>query len=159
MGKHPPLNPPSTVKLKLKQFGQMPWLDFVLLKNPLFLFLVNRGLINMEFAVLPFARRQIAARENRQVVVDEQKRDLLDRMLAVQEKDPELLNDVEISKVCGMLVFAGSDTTCVPLPFLSYSLVGVRGFGECSDKSQSYYTRCTVLLFASKSNCVRKASG
>jgi cytochrome P450 len=92
----------------------MPWLDYLLFKNPVLVWLETQKIIEYStFSVMPFARKQIAERSNRLVVPDENGEatgDLLDRMLALKENNPEVVNDTEITKVCAMLVFAGSDT-------------------------------------------------
>lgn len=66
------------------------------------------------YAIFPYAEQEIRAREGRvkaNADAEGSNADLLDRMLALQQKNPNLLNDTEIKKICAMLVFAGSDTT------------------------------------------------
>lgn len=101
-----------------EQVGQMPWLDRLLIKNPFFVWLQSIGLVDMTFSIVPFAKNHINERNTRGAVDagDNSTADLLDRILALQRKDPEFTTNTEIIKLCAMLVFAGSDTTFVP-PF------------------------------------------
>lgn len=94
----------------------MPWLDHFFIKNPLILWLEKKGFIKLLFSVVPFAKRSMTERAVR---LSHSHRDatppvdLLGRMIATKEKHPDVMNDIEIVKMCGMLVFPGSDTTCV----------------------------------------------
>lgn len=80
------------------------------------------GLVDSTYAIFPYAEKQIKKKKGRvNENVDEEwgSADLLDKMLALQQKNPDLLDDIEIKKICAMLVFAGSDTTFVflsPVP-------------------------------------------
>jgi len=81
------------------------------MKNPLLLWLERKGYVDSSFAVVPFARKQIAEREGRLSVQDGVEPDLLDRMLVLKENNPGVLDETEVVKTCAMLVFAGSDTS------------------------------------------------
>ncbi|KAL3421108.1 cytochrome P450 [Phlyctema vagabunda] len=104
--------------------GHVSWMDSFLYKNPMLNWLAEKGYIDLAFAVIPFARKHITKRENRpKTGVDESTGSLLDRMLALQENNPEMLSNIEIVKLCAILSFAGSDTTAITISALFYYLV------------------------------------
>lgn len=81
------------------------------------------GLVDTAYAIFPYAEKQMKQTQgciHKNADGERSNADLLDRMLVLQQKNPDLLTDTEIKKICAMLVFVGSDTTFVL--FMSLSL-------------------------------------
>jgi cytochrome P450 len=112
--------------------GQNPWLDRVLVKNPLKRFLESKGLwpSSPNTAIVNFAldrQREHAAKSTLGTQKQQQHRrsgvNFLERFLQYQEKNPEFLTDNRITAMCASLIIAGSDSTAISLSAVFYFLL------------------------------------
>ncbi|RDW77370.1 hypothetical protein BP6252_05423 [Coleophoma cylindrospora] len=106
--------------------GHVPWLDYLLHKNPIVVWLEKVGYIDSTFPVIPFAVKHLTSRAQREKKLSaegEPTGDLLDRMMSLQGRHPEVLTDFEIVNMCAELVFAGSETISATLSALFYHLL------------------------------------
>lgn len=106
----------------------MPWLDRVLLKNPIRIWMSAHG-IGPKAALIPvFAAKRIAARlaANKSKPAEGNVKplpDILDRFLLLGEKDPEFFDDKLILGLVVGNVFGGSDSTAITLKTVFYHLI------------------------------------
>ena len=113
----------------LQSYGQIPWADDLLLKNPLLLWLNQRGWLNgSPNPAVPFAlKRQIERIQSRQKAErrtnDDGRMDLLDKFLAATDKYPETITEREVLGLGLSMVFAGSESTAISLSSLFYHLL------------------------------------
>ena len=121
----------------LQSYGQVPWLDDVLLKNPVLLWLNRKGYFNGHpNPAVPFAlKRQVTRLHDREKgkrsLDDDGRVDLLDKFLQARDKHPDTITDKEVLGLCLSMVFAGSESTAISLSSLFYHLL----------KNQEAYTR------------------
>lgn len=113
--------------------GQNPWLDRILIKNPVKLFLESKGLwpSGPNAAIVRFALDR--QREHSKRAEDDLERsgentgkrgvNFLQRFLQSQEKSPEFLTDNRITAMCASLIIAGSDSTAISLSSVFYYLL------------------------------------
>lgn len=118
--------------------GQIPALDKLILKNPLYLKLGEWGLIDATFPVAKFARARMAERLP-ELQGDAEKKpilpttaatgpnvkspDLLSKFLAAREARPEFMTDTLVQTMAVSMAFAGSETTAISLSAVFYYLL------------------------------------
>ncbi|KAF2837744.1 benzoate 4-monooxygenase cytochrome-like protein P450 [Patellaria atrata CBS 101060] len=118
--------------------GQMPLLDLVFKKNPIFMLSQKWGLNNTIFPATRFALARSAERAGEMDKVRETGLpppsskgttdnpggiDLLTRFTQAQHAHPEFMTDREVLTACVSMVFAGSETTAISLSTVFYMLV------------------------------------
>lgn len=105
--------------------GQMPWLDNLLLKNPVLLWLNRKGyFIAKPNPVVKFAlERQTGRTEGRHQAVSDGRVDLLEKFLQAKEKHPDTVADKEVLGMGISMVLAGSETTAITLSAIFYFLL------------------------------------
>lgn len=99
----------------------MTWLDDVLYKNPILLWLGRMGWYNKVTATVPFARKQISARLN-----DGQKNaraDLLSKFLRAKVDFPDVVDDRAVLGLTLSMVNAGSGTVATTITATIYYLL------------------------------------
>jgi cytochrome P450 len=106
----------------------MPFLDRLLVKNPIRLWCSDHGLPNTNTAVVDFAKARVAARHESQktsVGIDRsvKRKDFLTRFLEAKEKDPNFIDDHRVLALTVANMFAGSDTTAITLRAIFYFLL------------------------------------
>jgi len=116
--------------------GQMPWLDLILLKNPIVRMLDYFGVKVAQFPVTKFARARVLERRaeiasNKRTAEETGYTDLLSKFLIAQEKRPEFMTDVRVLTMSVGISFAGSDTTAISLSAVFYYLLRNQ---ECLNK-------------------------
>ncbi|KAI6088688.1 cytochrome P450 [Hypoxylon rubiginosum] len=124
--------------LYVAPIGQIPWLDLVFLKNPIYLKLSQWGFIDATFPVARFARQRMAERLGPNLSGDPSKPllpvstegkaevkspDLLSKFLAAQDARPDFMNDVLVQTMAVSMAFAGSETTAISLASVFYYLL------------------------------------
>ncbi|RFU27304.1 hypothetical protein B7463_g9016, partial [Scytalidium lignicola] len=113
--------------------GQMPWLDLIFLKNPIYLKLSDWGLIDATFPVARFAQERMAERYPKGTsappvipsseVKDGAKLDLLAKFVKAKEARPEFFTDKLVLTFAVSMAFAGSETTAISLSAVFYYLL------------------------------------
>ncbi|KXJ85484.1 cytochrome P450 [Microdochium bolleyi] len=109
--------------------GQIPWLDRLLLKNPIYLKLAQWGVIDATFPVAKFARARMNERLRsdekalEEAKVDSKATDLLSKFLAAQQARPDFMDDVLVQTMAVSMAFAGSETTAISLAAVFYYLL------------------------------------
>jgi cytochrome P450 len=105
----------------------MPWLDLLWKKNPVLLWLGDRGFISGTTAVALFARRRLAERETpekQEAIINEGRPlDLLARFQNEAKKDPIFMNNIQVLSLTVSSVFAGADSTAIILRAIFYYLL------------------------------------
>jgi hypothetical protein len=119
-------------QLTAYQIGQIPLLDRLLLKNPVYLTLSQWGFIDATFPVARFARARMAERLTTPDMEVEsglatkkqvQQPDLLSKFLAAQENRPDFMTDTLVQTMAVSMAFAGSETTAISLAAVFYYLL------------------------------------
>ncbi|OBT75484.1 hypothetical protein VF21_04908 [Pseudogymnoascus sp. 05NY08] len=109
--------------------GQMPWLDRLFLKNPITLWLNDKGLLNTSSPVVTFAKARMASRVSPSIGNEKREesavppRDFLARFLEANKKDPEFISNERVLALTVANIFAGSDTTAITLRAVFYFLL------------------------------------
>lgn len=114
--------------------GQIPFLDLLLLKNPLFLIASQHGLIDSTFPVARFAQDRMAERypkeskkDSPELPVTEPKTgmmpDLLSKFYQAKKDRPEFMTDKLVQTMAVSMAFAGSETTAITLAAVFYYLL------------------------------------
>lgn len=116
--------------------GQMPFLDRLLLKNPLRLWLTKIGLLRSVSPVAAFARQRIAEVEAAAATADDKgkeqdssddhhprQRDFLSRFQEAHQKDPAFITEQRVLALTVANLFAGSDTTAITLRTIFHQLL------------------------------------
>jgi cytochrome P450 len=114
-----------------KKIGQMPVLHFLLLLNPIRVWLSQLGLFNSLSPAVAFAKKCIADRfdpKKRQFTTTEEinenrPRDFLSRFIEAGKKDPKFMTPDRILTMTTSNMFAGSDTTAITLRAIFYYLL------------------------------------
>jgi cytochrome P450 len=108
----------------------MPWLDKLLLKNPIILTLDKLGIRLFQFPVAKFAKERLEERlsqmrkpEANQESQLLQKPDLLSKFLKAKADRPEFMTDEKVLTMAVSMAFAGSDTTSISLSAIFYYLL------------------------------------
>lgn len=111
--------------------GQNSWLDRLLVKNPIKLFLESKGLwlSSPNSAIIKFALDRQSESSEVQISGEgdgtkgERGVNLLQQFLKSQKKDPDFLTDKRITAMCASLIIAGSDSTAISLSSVFYFLL------------------------------------
>ncbi|KAK1825735.1 cytochrome P450, partial [Podospora conica] len=114
--------------------GQIPLLDRLFLKNPVYLKLAQWGLIDATFPVARFARARMAERltdsgdEKASLLPTTAGKavkspDLLSKFLAAREARPDVMSDTLVQTMAVSMAFAGSETTAISLSSVFYFLL------------------------------------
>jgi cytochrome P450 len=109
----------------------MPFLDKLMLKNPLYLLLSKLKLVDSTFPVARFAQARMKERlrtKDAQLPISAHeihsgKPDLLSKFLAAQESRPEFMTDRLVQTMAVSMAFAGSETTAITLAAVFYYLL------------------------------------
>ncbi|KAH9907510.1 cytochrome P450 [Xylariomycetidae sp. FL2044] len=123
--------------LYVAPIGQIPWLDRIFLKNPLYLKLSQWGLFDATMPVAGFARARMAERLGPNLAGDpdkpllpvasgeekQQSPDLLSKFLAARDARPEFMTDTLVQTMAVSMAFAGSETTAISLASVFYYLL------------------------------------
>lgn len=134
--------------LKQIQIGQMPWLDYLFIKNPI------RRLIQggSTGAVARFARSRLeerlgdVARASKTAAVSP-RRDFLSRFLEAKQEHPQIVNDNQIFSYTVSNMNAGSDTTAISLrAILYYTLRNARAATKLSHELGTAYKEKRITL-------------
>ncbi|KAJ5916591.1 Cytochrome P450 [Penicillium tannophilum] len=125
------------------KIGQMPWLDYLFIKNPL------RQLIQggSTGAVARFARarlderlREVSSRKNTSESSQPQHRDFLGRFLEAKKEHPSIVTDNQIFSYTISNMNAGSDTTAISLrAILYYTLKSPRVLKKLNNELKAAY--------------------
>ncbi|KAH6685047.1 cytochrome P450 [Plectosphaerella plurivora] len=130
----------TSLFLYVAPIGQIPFLDYIFLKNPIYLRLSQWGLFDATFPVARFARARMAERMPDIADADaklksgpvlpttaaqkiKQQPDLLSKFLAAQENRPEFMSDTLVQTMAVSMAFAGSETTAISLSAVLYYLL------------------------------------
>ncbi|KAI1380380.1 cytochrome P450 [Hypoxylon crocopeplum] len=128
----------SNLFLYVAPIGQIPWLDRIFLKNPIYLKLSQMGFIDATMPVARFARARMAERLGPNLSGDPSKPllpvstegkaevkspDLLSKFLTAQDARPDFMNDVLVQTMAVSMAFAGSETTAISLASVFYYLL------------------------------------
>ncbi|ROV96012.1 hypothetical protein VMCG_08002 [Cytospora schulzeri] len=118
--------------------GQIPILDRLFLKNPIYLKLSEWGVVDATFPVAKFARARMAERlpdidtgKGGSILPTSEKEtarkkptvDLLSKFLAAQESRPGFMTDTLVQTMAVSMAFAGSETTAISLGAVFYYLL------------------------------------
>lgn len=116
--------------------GQIPGLDRLFLKNPIYLKLAQWGLIDATFPVAKFARDRMAERlpdlnGGEKTILpttaapgpNVKSPDLLSKFLAAREARPDFMSDTLVQTMAVSMAFAGSETTAITLSAVFYYLM------------------------------------
>ncbi|SPQ23280.1 5856bdeb-a5c9-4d37-ae5b-558ab71ed232 [Thermothielavioides terrestris] len=119
--------------LYVAPIGQIPILDRLFLKNPIYLKLSEWGLLDATFPVAKFARARMAERlpelEKGSPVLPTsasptgKSPDLLSKFLAAREARPDFMTDTLVQTMAVSMAFAGSETTAISLSSVFYFLL------------------------------------
>lgn len=134
--------------LKHTQIGQMPWLDYLFIKNPL------RRLIRggSTGAVARFARARLderlqAAAHATKTAAMPSRRDFLSRFLEAKQEHPQIVNDNQVFSYTVSNMNAGSDTTAISLrAILYYTLKSPRVAAKLSHELNTAYEEKRITL-------------
>ncbi|KAK3291378.1 cytochrome P450-like protein [Chaetomium fimeti] len=120
--------------LYVAPIGQIPFLDRIFLKNPLYLKLSEWGILDATFPVAKFARARMAERLPELTTAGEpvlptsekptvKSPDLLSKFLAAREARPDFMTDTLVQTMAVSMAFAGSETTAISLSAVFYFLL------------------------------------
>ncbi|KAL4897271.1 cytochrome P450 [Aspergillus ambiguus] len=130
------------------KIGQMPWLDYVFVKNPLKQ-LIQGGATT---AVARFARDRMSERlsqnsEKGSVGASSQRKDFLTRFLEAKSTYPDVVNDAQVFSYTVSNMNAGSDTTAISLrAILYYTLKNPRVMKKLRAELREAFHSGTVTL-------------
>jgi hypothetical protein len=121
-------------QLTVIQVGQIPFLDLLFLKNPIYLKLSQWGLFDSTFPVARFARARMAERLIPELHAGDSLplanikkqplgQDLLSKFIAAREARPEFMTDTLVQTMAVSMAFAGSETTAISLSAVFYYLL------------------------------------
>ncbi|KAL4863594.1 hypothetical protein BDV12DRAFT_189594 [Aspergillus spectabilis] len=103
--------------------GQMPWLDTVLWKNPIFDALQKWGLADNSHPVAIFARQRLNERIASKSSSETHKEDLLTKFMKASEDRPDFMTEKRVLTMAVSMAFAGSETTAISLAAVFYYLL------------------------------------
>ncbi|KIX09656.1 uncharacterized protein Z518_00737 [Rhinocladiella mackenziei CBS 650.93] len=112
--------------------GQIPFLDELLLKNPLRILASRWGLISSDTPVVVFARQRISGRVDPETFKEKPqdwsgsssiRRDFLSRFLEAHDREPTFITKDRVLALTVANMFAGSDTTAISLRAIFYNLL------------------------------------
>lgn len=102
----------------------MPWLDQLLLKNPIRTWLQSQGLFMSGSSIASFTARCMKEKETEKQSYDgNMSRDFLSRFLEAHDKDPSFISRERVMALTNSNIFAGSDTTAISLRAIFYYLL------------------------------------
>ena len=110
----------------MSKIGQIPFLDLILLKNPLYLLASKYGLINSTMPVAAFAKSRMAERissKSSSLPTTQEHPDLLSKFILAKTAHPEFMNDTLVTTMAISMAFAGSETTAISLSSVFYYLL------------------------------------
>lgn len=137
-------------ELTLPQIGQIPWLDRLFLKNPIYLKLSEWGFVDATNPIVLFARARMAERLggipgevadttkpllpitdkahavkplNGSSNTSASSPDLLSKFLAARDSRPDFMSDKLVLTMAVSMAFAGSETTAISLSAVFYNLL------------------------------------
>ncbi|KAH7257841.1 cytochrome P450 [Fusarium tricinctum] len=124
----------SKLFLYVAPVGQIPFLDLLFLKNPIYLKLSQWGLFDSTFPVARFARARMAERLIPELHAGDSLplanikkqplgQDLLSKFIAAREARPEFMTDTLVQTMAVSMAFAGSETTAITLSAVFYYLL------------------------------------
>ncbi|KAK7427324.1 hypothetical protein QQZ08_006093 [Neonectria magnoliae] len=132
----------SKLFLYVAPVGQIPFLDLIFLKNPIYLKLSQWGFVDSTFPVARFARARMAERLIPELNTDStilpttspKKQplgaDLLSKFIGAREARPEFMTDSLVQTMAVSMAFAGSETTAITLSAVFYYLLRNRSCYE-----------------------------
>ncbi|KGO45880.1 Cytochrome P450 [Penicillium expansum] len=105
--------------------GQMPWLDKLFWKNPIFDLLQKLGLSDNSHPVAIFAKHRMEERMSAKATTTGpgSKDDLLTMFLKVGESRPDFMTNKRILTMAVSMAFAGSETTAISIAAVFYYLL------------------------------------
>ncbi|PMD65671.1 cytochrome P450 [Hyaloscypha bicolor E] len=116
--------------------GQIPFLDLLFLKNPIWLLLGKYGLVDGTFPVAKFARARMLERyptssdpksatilPSTEPTAESKKPDLLSKFVQAKYDRAEFMNDSLVMTMAISMAFAGSETTAISLSSVFYYLL------------------------------------
>ena len=114
----------------LFQIGQLPFLDLLLLKNPLLRFLDKCGVMSFTFPIVTFAKARMSERLAEMEASDKEttnpsvaRGDLLSMFLQAKNDRPDFFHDGRVLTMAVSMAFAGSETTGISLAAIFYFLL------------------------------------
>ncbi|KAH8807084.1 cytochrome P450 [Xylogone sp. PMI_703] len=135
------------------KIGQMPWLDYAFIKNPL------RQLFQggSTGAVAQFARvrleervKQIESKSGSTIKTSSPRKDFLARFLEAKEQHPRIVNDKQVLSYTISNMNAGSDTTAISLrAILYYTLKNPRVKVKLCEELNTAYREGRISRFVS----------
>jgi hypothetical protein len=111
------------------KIGQIPFLDLLLLKNPLYLLAAKYGLVDATFPVARFAQQRMAERYPKDptsilpTTSSTSQPDLLSKFMQAKLDRPEFMTDSLVMTMAVSMAFAGSETTAISLSSVFYFLL------------------------------------
>lgn len=114
-----------------RQIGQIPILDRLILKNPIYLKLSQWGFIDATFPVARFARERMTERmtdlSNEKLDPEAgpsvKSPDLLSKFFAAHQSHPDFMTETLVQTMAVSMAFAGSETTAISLSAVFYFLL------------------------------------
>ncbi|KAM0135594.1 hypothetical protein ACHAO1_005143 [Botrytis cinerea] len=115
--------------------GQIPILDRLFLKNPLYLLAAKYGFVDATFPVAKFAAQRVRERYPKtdgngilptvdaEVKTDKSQPDLLSKFIQAKHDRPEFMTDQLVMTMAVSMAFAGSETTAISLSAVFYYLL------------------------------------
>ncbi|KAL5601017.1 hypothetical protein BROUX41_005848 [Berkeleyomyces rouxiae] len=110
--------------------GQIPFLDLLFLKNPVYLKLSQWGLFDSTFPVARFARTRLAERVPsltaptlKPTASASTTPDLLSKFLSAHSAHPDIMTPTLVQTMAVSMAFAGSETTAITLSAIFYYLL------------------------------------
>ncbi|KAK2627085.1 hypothetical protein QTJ16_003051 [Diplocarpon rosae] len=111
--------------------GQIPFLDLLILKNPIYLLLSNYGIVDATFPVARFAQQRMAERFPAgkgggalpTIEAPKSQPDLLSKFIQAKQDRPEFMTDSLVMTMAVSMAFAGSETTAISLAAVFYYLL------------------------------------
>lgn len=114
--------------------GQIPFLDLLFLKNPIYLLASKYGLIDATFPVARFAAQRMDERYPKSPSKESEfilpiaaspisQPDLLSKFIQAKTDRPEFMNDSLVMTMAVSMAFAGSETTAISLSAVFYYLL------------------------------------
>jgi cytochrome P450 len=109
------------------KIGQMPWLDLLLMKNPIILLLDRLGQSLFQFPVAKFAKKRLSERISQVNKCGDNDQphhaDLLSQFLKAKVNRPQIMTDQSVLTMAISMAFAGSETTAISLSAVFYYLL------------------------------------
>lgn len=120
----------NTKHLTLSQVGQVPFLDRLLYKNPILLWMSKHNLWDYDTPVVHFARRCISAKHSSKVagymkgpVGRIQGRDFYSRFVEARQQDPEFISEERVLALTVGNMIAGSDVGIIRLVIINAQVI------------------------------------